>query len=175
MLPAHWERYDIIRRELADHDYMVWLDSDTVVRNMEVDLRSIISAYDDDIILSADWYVGSDYNRRIRPFPPVNTGAMVLKNTPWTHAFLSYFLSLQDPFCKRCAEKWCSGIQFHDQVSVLIASSRSIPHPFPSSTHASAHPRHRGILHACTLGIACVCVVCLLLAFPFLANPPSTH
>mmetsp|Transcript_7111 Transcript_7111/g.20739 ORF Transcript_7111/g.20739 Transcript_7111/m.20739 type:complete len:659 (-) Transcript_7111:206-2182(-) len=111
---SHWDRYKLARDELAGGwDYVVWMDSDVMVREIDWDLRQLISAAGGgvDILISADW----EFRPKVRPFPPVNTGVMVLRNSNWTLDFLDGFLSLENAYCRKCAKKYCSRIKFHDQ------------------------------------------------------------
>ena len=101
---GHWDRYEVVRRELLDSaDYVIWMDADAMVKEVDLDLRQVIEAAGDeiDIIIGSDW----EYNEKARPFPPVNTGFMVFRNSTWTLDFLEGFLALENDYCRRCAEK----------------------------------------------------------------------
>jgi len=102
---SHWDRYAVLREELrSGWDYVAWMDSDAMVKDLGVDLRQAISAAGEgaDIIIGADW---ESRPKDVRPFPPVNTGMMVWRNTNWTLDFLDGFLDLELDYCKKCAER----------------------------------------------------------------------
>jgi hypothetical protein len=111
---GHWDRYQKVKEELENYDYALWLDSDAMINRLELDLRDVISAVGEgnvDIIVGSDW----EYAQGVRPFPPVNTGAMIFRKSNWTMEFIDHFLSLENDYCRNCAKNGCARILFHDQ------------------------------------------------------------
>ena len=53
-------------------DYVVWLDSDTIIKNFDVDIGKILNKY------SSDIYIGSDNNPK---FNIINSGVFIIKNS----------------------------------------------------------------------------------------------
>lgn len=110
---GHWDRYQKVKEELEKYDYALWLDSDAMINRLELDIRDVIDAVGEgvDLIVGSDW----EYAQGIRPFPPVNTGAMIFKKSNWTLDFIDHFLSLENDYCRNCAKNGCARILFHDQ------------------------------------------------------------
>jgi len=110
---GHWDRYEVMRRELRDFDYVMWIDADAMVKEFDFDVRDAISTVGEniDIMINSDW----EHAPSARSSPPVNTGVMIWKKSNWTMDFLDHFLSLENAYCRKCAETRCERIAFHDQ------------------------------------------------------------
>jgi hypothetical protein len=76
--PLAWSKIPLLLMHIKDNfDYLVWIDGDSYIMNMEIELESIIDTYtcDKDITIAQD-------------FKLPNTGVMIIKNTKWAKKFL---------------------------------------------------------------------------------------
>jgi hypothetical protein len=62
--------YDLILTK--KYDYIMWMDSDTYIKNMDIDLNKILNQYDSDI------FIGSDNNPK---YDITNAGVFIIKNS----------------------------------------------------------------------------------------------
>lgn len=71
---VYWCKIQLVLEELLtnNYDYVIWLDSDTVIKNMDIDIGEILNKYNSDI------FVGSD---NMIKFDLVNAGIFVIKNS----------------------------------------------------------------------------------------------
>jgi hypothetical protein len=73
-----WERLPLLLEHLPNHDYLVWVDSDAFFYH-DADVRELVAAHPGpDFLFSRDI-------RNVR----LNTGVLVVKNTPYSAAFLA--------------------------------------------------------------------------------------
>jgi hypothetical protein len=85
----HWGRILGMKKHLSDYDYLIYLDTDTIIVDFEFDLRGLITANPD-----CDLITG--------PLPTqghIGTNGMILKNDPWVHDFLDHWYA-QDRFVR---------------------------------------------------------------------------
>ncbi len=76
--------------ETGLYDYVVWLDSDTVIKDMKIDISQIINKYNSDI------YIGSDNNQK---FSICNSGVFVIKNSANGIKFLMDCINMAPTYC----------------------------------------------------------------------------
>jgi len=72
---VYWCKIKLILDELENnniYDYVIWLDSDTAIQNMDVDINDIVNKYNSDI------FVGND-NQKKRDL--INAGVFIIKNS----------------------------------------------------------------------------------------------
>jgi hypothetical protein len=73
--PPAWSKIRFLLDQLPDCDWVFWTDADSLVMNSAVPLSWFVDDHYD-LILSRDRYNG------------LNTGNFLVRNTPWTRAFL---------------------------------------------------------------------------------------
>ena len=56
----------------GNYDYVIWMDSDTVIKDFTIDIGSILNKY------SSDIYIGSDNNNL---YDLINSGVFIIKNS----------------------------------------------------------------------------------------------
>lgn len=71
---VYWCKIFLVLNELLKnkYDYVVWLDSDTIIKNFDIDIGNIFNLY------SSDIFVGSDNNPK---FDIINSGVFAIKNS----------------------------------------------------------------------------------------------
>lgn len=79
----HWNKMLLISELLPNYDYVVWMDADLYIMNLEIKLEDIIHKYQSS---NKDIFVSSDANM-------TNTGVMFFKNTIDTQRFLHLWLT----------------------------------------------------------------------------------
>lgn len=76
--PPAWSKVRLIQKCLQNdkHDYVVWIDADTLIMNDEITISSLIDklANNKDITMAQDWV-------------SINSGVMFIKNTEWSKMF----------------------------------------------------------------------------------------
>lgn len=77
--PPAWSKINILKKYLADYDYLVWMDADLLVMNDELKLEMFI--YD---------YMENAHMMAVREWLAINTGVLFVKNTDWSFRFLEY-------------------------------------------------------------------------------------
>lgn len=81
----HWGRIFGIKNYLKNYDYIVYLDTDTLITNFNFDIRNLID---------------SKYNIITGPLPHqghIGTNGIIIKNSTWTFEFLDLWYN-QDQF-----------------------------------------------------------------------------
>jgi hypothetical protein len=84
----HWGRVLGIKEHLKNYDYILYLDTDTLILNYDLDIRKII--------------IDNDFNIISGPLPHeghIGTNGLILKNNKWTYEFLDNWYS-QEKFIK---------------------------------------------------------------------------
>ncbi|AYV77981.1 MAG: putative glycosyltransferase [Edafosvirus sp.] len=84
--------------ESNKYDYVMWMDSDTIIKNMNTSLDSIVNNY------SSDIFVGTDLN-----YPIINAGVFIIKNTLIGKNFLKDCIAYLNPTCVN-ADKTLNGL-----------------------------------------------------------------
>jgi len=83
---AHWSSVYMLRKYLSSYDYVLWLDADAIVTRFNMSLEHFIRLSPDANILACD--------DRPMGTSVINTGAVLVKNTPWTERFLEVWWEL---------------------------------------------------------------------------------
>lgn len=79
---TYWCKIYMLLDELesvAKYDYVIWLDSDTIIKNFNIDIGKVLNMYQSDIFL------GSDNNMF---YDITNAGIIIVKNSPTGKKFL---------------------------------------------------------------------------------------
>jgi hypothetical protein len=63
-----------------DYDYVIWMDSDTVIKNFNIDIGEILNMF------SSDIFIGSDNNKK---YSITNSGVFIIKNSDIGKKFLN--------------------------------------------------------------------------------------
>ena len=72
------------------YDYVVWMDSDTVIKNFNIDIGNILNSY------SSDIFIGSDNNTE---YDITNAGVFIIKNTQIGINFLNDCINMVSDKC----------------------------------------------------------------------------
>jgi hypothetical protein len=80
-----WEKVDVIRKALATHDVVFWIDSDAAFNRHDIPLDQWIQS-------PADMVGCSDHPNG--PYS-INTGTLLVKSTPWTKKFFALWWSMR--------------------------------------------------------------------------------
>ena len=73
-----------------EYDYVMWLDSDTVIKNFDIDIGKILNKF------SSDIFIGSDNNPK---FYLTNAGVFIIKNTKIGINFLNHCINYIPTAC----------------------------------------------------------------------------
>jgi hypothetical protein len=84
---------DALENTLEHYDYVVWLDSDTYIKNFSIDLNDILNNYRSDI------FFGSDNNTK---YNLVNSGIFIIKNS---QIGKNYLYECLNSFNDKCIKK----------------------------------------------------------------------
>lgn len=92
-LPVYWHKLLIVKDHLKDYDYILWLDSDTIICNYDIQLELLIKN-------NKDIYIGYDYPILLQKV--YCAGVFMLKNSDTSINFLNDCLNdyLGNNFCK---------------------------------------------------------------------------
>jgi hypothetical protein len=74
------------------YDYVMWLDSDTIIKNYEISIDSIVNKYSSDIFMSEN-------NNLLEP-GGLCSGVFIIKNSPIGISFLEDCIKLNTDTCK---------------------------------------------------------------------------
>ena len=72
-LPIYWKKIQLVRDHLPYYDYVMWLDSDTIICNNSIPLENVID-------LNKSIFIGKDFNRFFGIFMPYCAGVFIIKN-----------------------------------------------------------------------------------------------
>ena len=82
---AQWDKIQCVMQNLAEYDYVVWMDSDAIFSNFDVSLEKLIEENSEyDALFCSDVCYSEGQNHLL-----VNSGVMVFKNTKWSFDVLS--------------------------------------------------------------------------------------
>ena len=114
---VYWCKIHMILDGLNQHyDYVMWMDSDTYIFNMDINLSDILNEYLSDI------YIGLDNHQK---YDLVNAGVFIVKNSPIGRQFLQECINSLDPKCvKSNGElngKWAGTCYEQGVMNILIA------------------------------------------------------
>ena len=129
---VHWEKVKLLQdnlKKMKKNDYLVWIDADAAVHRHDIPLKSFMSGKD--IVVSHDGVnKKDDLDEKTRDQPwYVNTGFLMVKNTPWSKAFVDRWINTagefkkgsplqdQDKFVDMLKKGWEDGMEKH--VTVL--------------------------------------------------------
>lgn len=75
--PPSWSKILAVKHYLKDHDWVMWLDADTIVTNPDIRLESLVprSTNGPDFVITVD---GGGYN----------AGIWLLRRSDWAYKFL---------------------------------------------------------------------------------------
>jgi hypothetical protein len=82
----HWGRIPGIKKHLGEYDYLIYLDTDSLIVNFELDLKKVILEHEKNIITG--------------PLPEqghIGTNGLIFKNCQWSFDFIEEWYS-QDQF-----------------------------------------------------------------------------
>jgi hypothetical protein len=74
--PPAWSKIKLIQKYLPSYDYIIWIDADAMIMDIEQKIEDKIKLMEDNDIMV------------ISPFPRINTGVMFCKNSNFTLEFL---------------------------------------------------------------------------------------
>ena len=116
---VYWCKIKIVLDELSngDYDYVIWLDSDTVIKKHNIDISNILNQYNSDI------FVGSDNNKI---FNLINAGVFIIKNSDIGKQFLQDCINSVKNICfnKDGSLKgiWAASCYEQGQMNLIIAN-----------------------------------------------------
>lgn len=119
---VYWCKLHLVLDELESdqYDYVMWLDSDTFIKNFDIDLNDILNSY------SSDIFVGSD-NHAFMSI--VNAGVFIIRNSDVGKQFLEDCIDTID---KRCIDNdnklngiWAASCYEQGLMNLLIDSKYS--------------------------------------------------
>lgn len=102
------------------YDYVIWLDSDTVIKNFDIDIGEIFNKF------SSDIFIGSDNNSS---YDITNAGVFVVKNTKIGINFLNDCINYVSDKCINddgsLKGKWAASCYEQGVMNILIADKYS--------------------------------------------------
>jgi hypothetical protein len=83
---TYWKKIFIVRDELQtnQYDYVMWLDTDTIILNFDFNLNTLINSYNADLFLIDD---------NIFPKQQINAGVFIIKNTSIGKSYINDIIS----------------------------------------------------------------------------------
>lgn len=82
---AQWDKIQCVLQNLAEYDYIVWMDSDAIFNNFNVSIIEIIENHKEyDALFCRDVCYSEDQKHLL-----VNTGVMIFKNSQWSFDILN--------------------------------------------------------------------------------------
>jgi hypothetical protein len=97
---VYWCKFFCLRDilEQGQYDYVVWLDSDTIINDFELDFVRLLSNY------KSDWFAGVDDAKR---FDHLNAGVVVVRNSDKGKEMLSLITDMytDKAFQSKCIRK----------------------------------------------------------------------
>jgi len=102
------------------YDYVMWMDSDTIIKDFNIDIGDVINMY------SSDIYVGSDNNPK---YDIINSGVFIIKNSDIGKNFLKDCVNFIPEVCinKDGSLKgyWAASCYEQGTMNILIADNYS--------------------------------------------------
>lgn len=114
---VYWCKIHIVLKELKTnkYDYVVWLDSDTVIKNSNIDIGNIFNMF------SSDIFVGSDNHSK---FSIINAGVFAIANSEIGINFLLESINYIDVNCANAdgtlKGKWAGSCYEQGVMNLLI-------------------------------------------------------
>lgn len=98
------------------YDYVIWMDSDTYIFNMDINLSNILNEYNSDIYIGLDNY---------KEYDMINAGVFIIKNSPVGRQYLEECISSLHPSCiksdGKLKGKWAGVCYEQGIMNILIA------------------------------------------------------
>lgn len=119
---VYWCKIRLVLEELETnkYDYVVWLDTDTAIQNINVDINDIVNKYDSDIL------VGDD-NHRLQDL--INAGVFIIKNSDNGKQFLKDCIGNVKDICFNKDGSlngyWAASCYEQGQMNILIKNKYS--------------------------------------------------
>jgi len=119
---VYWCKILLVLEELRTnkYDYVVWLDTDTAIQNMDIDINDIINKYDSDIFVGNDNTTTTD---------TINSGIFIIKNSDNGINFLQDCINNVKNKCFKenngLNGKWAGYCYEQGQMNLLIAMKYS--------------------------------------------------
>lgn len=102
------------------YDYVIWLDSDTVIKNFDIDIGDVFNKF------SSDIFIGSDNNRN---YDITNAGVFAIKNTETGINFLNDCINYVSDKCLNTdgtlKGAWAASCYEQGIMNILIADKYS--------------------------------------------------
>jgi hypothetical protein len=115
----YWCKIHLISDALKSnkYDFVMWLDSDTYIKNMNINLSDILNQYNSDIFIASDNNKFSDL---------VNAGVFIIKNSKIGKQFIEECISSFYPECLNCDNslkgRWAGFCYEQGIMNILIAN-----------------------------------------------------
>ena len=98
------------------YDYVMWMDSDTYIFNMDIDLSDVLNEYHSDIYVGLDNHVKYDF---------INAGVFIIKNSPIGRQYLEECIASLNPSCVKSDGslngRWAGTCYEQGIMNILIA------------------------------------------------------
>lgn len=102
--------------ETNKYDYVIWMDSDTLIKDFDMDINKILNSYSSDIL------IGSDNNPK---YDLINSGVFIIKNTDIGIQFLRDCINYIPEVCIRkngsLKGEWAASCYEQGTMNILIA------------------------------------------------------
>jgi hypothetical protein len=119
---TYWCKIHMVLDDLrtGKYDYVMWMDSDTFIFNLEINLSNILNSYSSDIFIGLDNHKTYDF---------VNAGVFIIKNSPFGIQFLNECITSLNPECitndsksgKKLKGAWAGTCYEQGIMNILIA------------------------------------------------------
>lgn len=115
---VYWCKIQLVLEELLNnvYDYVIWLDSDTIIKNSDIDIGLVLNKYNSDI------FVGSD---NMTKYDLINAGIFVIKNTMTGIEFLQDCIGNVNKSCFNdngtLKGVWAGTCYEQGQMNIMIA------------------------------------------------------
>ena len=129
-----WNKVLAMKNHIKDHKYLVWLDSDIVITNLDIKIEDIIKKQPNKDLLICD---------DINPGWRINSGVIILKNTQWS-------IDMLDRLWKMEHLSHSQGAEQAQLIKLLEKESKERYHIFHRSefnSHPKEHKSGNFILH----------------------------
>ncbi len=119
---VYWCKIYMVLDELKKniYDYVIWLDSDTIIKNFNIDIGTILNSY------SSDIFFGSDNNIR---YDLINSGVFIIKNSTIGINFLENCINNMHHNClddnNNLRGKWAATCYEQGTMNLLVADKYS--------------------------------------------------
>jgi hypothetical protein len=102
------------------YDYVVWLDSDTIIKNFDIDIGNVLNMF------SSDIFIGSDNNSK---YNIINSGVFGIKNSETGIRFLDDCISSFNDKCLKedgtLGGKWAASCYEQGVMNLMISNKYS--------------------------------------------------